>query len=321
MSGGCDHERSDEERALDRLRVEVRRLTAEVDRLRQENVNDRGMHEAQLANATHERDEAREWVRRLTQERRVLTCAFCGAEYPPGTPESNHAALTAHVRVCPKHPMREVERERDAALNRVGMSEEEAQRVARACFAFNVGANQQDDPPTYGLTDTLIAAFRAISAGVRPPTEGGDWIEPLCEWWPGLARRALVATPLRRGLMLRKATRGSVEIGVVLGPSKFTADAVDVLIGWVTDPGVAGIATVSFSQIERGLWRVASEQDAATARSNLAVPERDRTGRILTAVDAVVLTEPLGEPLSLPIAQPWTEEAQRIVDTAPEDGT
>jgi hypothetical protein len=121
--------------------------------------------------------------------------------------------------------------------------------------------------------------------------------------------------------MLRKATRGSVEIGVVLGPSKFTADAVDVLIGWVTDPGVAGIATVSFSQIERGLWRVASEQDAATARSNLAVPERDRTGRILTAVDAVVLTEPLGEPLSLPIAQPWTEEAQRIVDTAPEDGT
>lgn len=172
---------------------------AEIERLRQENVDDRGMHDAQLANVAHERDEAREWVRRITQEQRVLTCAFCGAEYPPGTSESNDGALTAHVRVCPKHPMREVERERDAALSRVGMSKEEARRVAHACFAFNVGANRQDDPPTYGLTDTLIAAFRAIAAGVRPPTEGGDWIEPLCEWWPGLGRRDTVDTTLKDG--------------------------------------------------------------------------------------------------------------------------
>ncbi len=58
-----------------------------------------------------ERDEARAWVRRLTAAERVLTCAFCGEAYPPGTPESNDAALTAHVRVCAKHPMREVEAE------------------------------------------------------------------------------------------------------------------------------------------------------------------------------------------------------------------
>ncbi len=79
---------------------EIERLTDPVDGL-----------EAKLVERTAEREEAREWVRRLTREQRVLTCAFCGAEYPPGTPESNDAALTAHVRVCPKHPMRETEAE------------------------------------------------------------------------------------------------------------------------------------------------------------------------------------------------------------------
>ena len=54
----------------------------------------------------NERDEARDWVRRLTAESRELTCAFCGVAYPPGTPASNHEALTAHVRICDRHPLR-----------------------------------------------------------------------------------------------------------------------------------------------------------------------------------------------------------------------
>lgn len=66
-----------------------------------------------------ERDEARAWVERLTSEQRVLTCAFCGEVYPPGTPESNHAALTAHVKVCTKHPMRDTERVLRALMGRV----------------------------------------------------------------------------------------------------------------------------------------------------------------------------------------------------------
>lgn len=53
--------------------------------------------------------EARAWVRRLTATEHVLICAFCGEAYPPGTPESNHEALASHIRVCAKHPMREVE--------------------------------------------------------------------------------------------------------------------------------------------------------------------------------------------------------------------
>ena len=70
----------------------------------------------QIETLRAERDEARAWVRRLTSTQRVLTCAFCGEAYPPGTPESNDAALLAHVKVCAKHPMRDVERERDAVV-------------------------------------------------------------------------------------------------------------------------------------------------------------------------------------------------------------
>jgi len=56
-----------------------------------------------------ERDEARDWVRRLTAETRVLTCVYCGHAYPPGTPEHGDARLTEHIAVCEKHPLRAAE--------------------------------------------------------------------------------------------------------------------------------------------------------------------------------------------------------------------
>lgn len=56
-----------------------------------------------------ERDEAREWVRRITAETRTLTCVYCGHAYPPGTPDHGAETLAAHIRVCAKHPMRALE--------------------------------------------------------------------------------------------------------------------------------------------------------------------------------------------------------------------
>ncbi len=58
-----------------------------------------------------ERDEAREWVSRLTAEERVLTCVYCGHAYPPGSPEHGAEVLTEHIKVCEKHPIREMEAE------------------------------------------------------------------------------------------------------------------------------------------------------------------------------------------------------------------
>lgn len=42
---------------------------------------------------------------------RILTCVYCGHEYPQGTPASGDAVLTSHIRVCEKHPLRAAEEE------------------------------------------------------------------------------------------------------------------------------------------------------------------------------------------------------------------
>lgn len=90
--------------------------------------------------------EARTYAEQVLGElktQRTLTCAFCGQQYPPGTPVSQHELLTAHVKVCPKHPMRQLEqdvseaqadvdrlvRELDVALN----GEAGAAKQARLC--------------------------------------------------------------------------------------------------------------------------------------------------------------------------------------------
>ncbi len=42
----------------------------------------------------------------VQSKHQILTCIYCGHEYPPNTPASNHATLNDHIRVCEKHPMK-----------------------------------------------------------------------------------------------------------------------------------------------------------------------------------------------------------------------
>jgi len=39
----------------------------------------------------------------------VLTCVYCGHEYPQDTPAWGSQVLTDHIKVCEKHPMRKLE--------------------------------------------------------------------------------------------------------------------------------------------------------------------------------------------------------------------
>ncbi len=54
----------------------------------------------------------------------ILTCVYCGQEYPPGTPPHGAQILTDHIKVCIKHPMRALEVKyaliRNALLGLVG---------------------------------------------------------------------------------------------------------------------------------------------------------------------------------------------------------
>ena len=52
-----------------------------------------------------ERDEAREWVKRLQRDTQTLTCVYCGQMYPPNTPTHGSEVLTEHIKVCEKHPL------------------------------------------------------------------------------------------------------------------------------------------------------------------------------------------------------------------------
>jgi len=59
----------------------------------------------------------------------VVTCVYCGHEYPDGTPASQHERLTAHIRVCDKHPMRPLESENAQLKERVKELEAELDQV------------------------------------------------------------------------------------------------------------------------------------------------------------------------------------------------
>lgn len=41
----------------------------------------------------------------LLEQKRRVTCVYCGHQYPDGTPESQAAALTAHIEACHMHPL------------------------------------------------------------------------------------------------------------------------------------------------------------------------------------------------------------------------
>ena len=60
------------------------------------------------------------------EEGRVLTCVYCGMEYPQDTLAWGSDVLTEHIRACEKHPMRKAEATiamlRDALIGLVGAS-------------------------------------------------------------------------------------------------------------------------------------------------------------------------------------------------------
>lgn len=64
---------------------------------------------------------------------RVLTCVYCGQEYPQDTPAHGSAVLTEHIKVCDKHPMRGAERDlallRSALVGLVGVDTEDELRM------------------------------------------------------------------------------------------------------------------------------------------------------------------------------------------------
>lgn len=71
----------------------------------------------------------------------VVTCVYCGHQYPDGTPTHKAELLTAHVKVCDKHPMKRV---RAALAALVGAdTREELQAMRDLMFAATMPAKER----------------------------------------------------------------------------------------------------------------------------------------------------------------------------------
>ena len=77
---------------------------------------------------------------------RILTCVYCGHEYPQDTPAAGSQVLTEHIRVCEKHPMRKAEA--DIAL-------------LRSALAGLIGADTKDELMQMEATMRLLPAPEA----------------------------------------------------------------------------------------------------------------------------------------------------------------
>jgi len=73
----------------------------------------------------------------------VVTCVYCGHEYPDGTPTAKHDLLTSHIKVCEKHPMREaesrIERLRKALSELIGAETKEELEAMEAAMRMMPG--------------------------------------------------------------------------------------------------------------------------------------------------------------------------------------
>lgn len=130
--------------------------------------------ESALTQRTEERDEARRFgedaarqYNELLEAYNRVTCAFCGEEFPRGTPRHGDGLLAEHMRTCVQHPLADAQ-----------------QRIARLEQALRdwITFTEQAERPINGCI--------SISAVHGCPYDGPNWNDVLAE-----SKAALAASP------------------------------------------------------------------------------------------------------------------------------
>lgn len=131
----------------------------------------------QIARLTSERDSARQFAEaviakynRLRDERRVVTCVYCGFRYAPGTPPSHSDVLTEHIRTCEKHPLRAVQEENARLKDIIATQQESPLRVCQEenTRLKDISATQpQPSKAEAQLAELTAAATKACDAWLR----------------------------------------------------------------------------------------------------------------------------------------------------------
>jgi hypothetical protein len=122
----------------------------------------------QIAKLTEERDEAREWVRKLTSKECTLTCVYCGHAYPPGTPEHGSPVLTAHIEQCERHPMARLRAQLAAAEQQAKeptLHEVLSANIIAAATAVRLACGLEDKSLEPSAEQLRVAALRCKDLG------------------------------------------------------------------------------------------------------------------------------------------------------------
>ena len=93
---------------------------------------------------------------------RILTCVYCGHEYPQGTPAAGSDVLTEHIKVCERHPMRKAEADiallRAALVGLVGADSEQELRQLESTMRL-LPAPEADKAVSINAIHALLATM------------------------------------------------------------------------------------------------------------------------------------------------------------------
>jgi len=93
---------------------------------------------------------------------RILTCVYCGHEYPQGTPAAGSDVLTEHIKVCERHPMRKAEADiamlRAALVGLIGADSEQELRQMEATMRL-LPAPDADKAVSINAIHALLATM------------------------------------------------------------------------------------------------------------------------------------------------------------------
>jgi hypothetical protein len=92
----------------------------------------------------------------------IITCVFCGQEYPIGTPSHGSEILTEHIKVCERHPMRKAEADiailRAALVGLIGSDSEQELRQMEATMRV-LPAPDADKAASINAIHALLATL------------------------------------------------------------------------------------------------------------------------------------------------------------------
>lgn len=107
----------------------------------------------------------------------VITCVYCGHQFPGGTPAAKHKLLTDHIKICQKHPMREAEAKiqllRGALIGVVGSDHPKEWDSMEALLQAHSATNPSEENDV-AISVSAIKALRETAEQPYRATEALD---------------------------------------------------------------------------------------------------------------------------------------------------